>query len=142
MIKNIAVPIDETGDAQWAANQVVELYRRGPTRIHLVNVQCPLPLHVSRFINRGDIRSFHRDAGMRILAPAIKLLDEAGIPHEDHVLVGRKVESIVRFAKEYSCSEVVLESRPEGLLSVIGLGSIASQIRRAIASDMVKMRPR
>jgi nucleotide-binding universal stress UspA family protein len=139
-MKIIAVPINDARDAQWGASQAIELYRREPVQIHLVNVQSPLPRHVSRFFNRGDIQSFHRDAGMLVLAPAIKMLDEAGIPHQEHVLVGRKVECIVRFAKEYSCNQVILDSRPEGLLSVLGLGSIASQIQRAIASDTAKIR--
>jgi len=101
-------------------------------------LQSPLPRHVSRYFNRRDMQDFHRDAGMRVLAPAIKMIDDAGIPHQDHVLVGRKVDCIVRFAKEHSCSQVILDSRPESLLSVLGLGSIASQIRRAIAGDTAK----
>jgi nucleotide-binding universal stress UspA family protein len=138
-MKAIAVPIGNAQDAQRATKQAIELYRRTPVKIHLVNVQSPLPRHISRFFNRSHIQDFHRDSGMQILAPAIKMLDEAGIPHMEHVLVGRKVECIVRFAREYSCSQVILESRPEGLLSAFGLGSITSQIRRAIAGDIAKI---
>jgi hypothetical protein len=134
-MKNIAVPINDARDVQWATAQAIELYRRDTVRIHLINVQHPLSRHVSKFFNGHDIHDFHRDAGMRVLEPAIKALDEAGVPHKDHVLVGRKVDCIVRFAKEYSCSRVILDDRAEGFLSVFGLGSIASQVRQIIGSD-------
>jgi hypothetical protein len=137
----IAVPINDARDAQWASTHVIELYRRDPVQIHLVNVQYPLSRHVSQFLNSRDIRTFHRDAGMQILRPAIRALDNAGVPHTDHVLVGRRVESIVQFAKEYSCSQVILEDVSENILSIFGLGSIASQIQRAIAGNAAKTRP-
>ena len=140
-MNNVAVPIDDARDALWASAQVIELYRREPVSIHLVNVQPPLSRHVSQFLNSRDIRAFHLEAGMQVLQPAIRALDSAGVPHKDHVLVGRKVDSIVHFANEYSCSQVILDNRSEGLLSVLGLGSIASQIRRAIAGSAEKVRP-
>ena len=140
-MKIIAVPINDARDAQWASKQDIELYLREAVRIHLVNVQSPLSRHVSQFLNHRDIQAFHRDAGMQVLEPAIRALDEAGVPHTDHVLVGRKVDCVVRFAKEYSCNQVILDSESDGLLSVLGLGSIASQIRRAIAANTARVRP-
>jgi nucleotide-binding universal stress UspA family protein len=137
-MKTIAVPINDAREAGWASRQVIEMYRREPVHIHLVNVQYPLSRHISQFLNPRDIRAHHLETGMRVLEPAINALDKAGVPHTDHVLVGRKVESIVRFAKEHSCSQVVLETSSEGLLSVLGLGSLASQIQRAIAANAAK----
>jgi nucleotide-binding universal stress UspA family protein len=140
-MNTIAVPIDDAREARWASKQVIEMYRREPVHVHLVNVQHPLSRHISQFLNSRDIRAHHLEAGMRILEPAIKALDKAGVPHADHVLVGRKVESIVRFAKEHSCSQVVLETPSEGLLSAFGLGSLAGQIQRAIAANAAKAGP-
>lgn len=137
-MNTIAVPINDPREAQWASKQVIEIYRREPVHVHLVNVQHPLSRHIAQFLNSRDIRAHHLEAGMRVLEPAIKALDKAGVPHSDHVLVGRKVESIVRFAKEHSCSQVILEPRSDGLLSVFGLGSLASQIERAIAANAAK----
>jgi hypothetical protein len=137
-MNTIAVPIDDARQAQWASKQVIEIYRREPVQVHLVNVQHPLSRHISQFLNPRDIRAHHLETGMGILEPAIKALDKAGVPHVDHVLVGRKVESIVRFAKEHSCSQVILETPSDGLLSVFGLGSLAGQIQRAIAANAAK----
>ena len=66
---------------------------------------------------------------MGVLEPAIRLLDEAGVPHRAHVLVGNPAESIVQFAEQNKCEEVVLESQADGLLAIFGLGSIGSQVR-------------
>jgi nucleotide-binding universal stress UspA family protein len=128
-MQDVLVPIIMPGDARWAAERAIELYRKEPARIHLLNVQRPLPRHVSRFFGGGDLHDFHRDAGMRVLEPAIRLLGEAGVPHQDHVLVGNPAETIVHFAEEHKCSEVVLEAQSGGLLAVFGLGSIGSQVR-------------
>lgn len=127
-MQNVLVPISELGDTGWAAEQAIARYRREPARIHLLNVQRPLPRHVSRFFGGGDLHDFHRDAGMRVLELAIRLLDEAGVPHEDHVLVGNQAETIVQFAEEHKC-EVVLEAQAGGMLAIFGLGSIGSQVR-------------
>jgi hypothetical protein len=135
----IAVPINDAREAQWASRKVVEIYRREPVLVHLINVQPPLSRHISQFLSQRDIRSFHHDEGMQVLAPAIRVLDEAKVPHTDHVLVGSKVDCVVRFAKEHSC-QVILDNPADGFLSVFGLGSVASQIRRAIAGSAVKIR--
>lgn len=137
-IGEIVVPICEPADATWAANQAVALYRERPAHIHLVNVQRPLPKHVAQFFSRNDLRDFHRDAGMQVLSAAIRVLDEAGIPHQDHVLVGHQAETIVRFAHEHHCDDVVVDTPPKTLASMLGLGSVGSQVRhlmRAAATE-------
>jgi nucleotide-binding universal stress UspA family protein len=66
---------------------------------------------------------------MRVLEPAVRLLDEAGVPHHDHVMVGSPAETIVEFAERNKCAEIVLPDQSDGLLAVFGLGSIGSQVR-------------
>jgi len=128
-MQDILVPISVPGEARWAAEQAIAIYRKQPARIHLLNVQRPLPRHVSRFFGGGDLHDFHRDAGLRVMEAAIRMLDDAGVPHQDHVLVGSPAETIVHFAEQHKCSEVVLESQSGGLLSIFGLGSVGSQVR-------------
>jgi nucleotide-binding universal stress UspA family protein len=128
-MNEILVPVCDASDAKWAAEQAIALYRQSPARIHLLNVQRPLPKHVSQFFDRNDQRDFHRDTGMRALEPAMRLLDEAGVPHEDHVLVGHPAETIVRFADEHACREIVVDMPASSMLSLLGLGSLGSQVR-------------
>jgi nucleotide-binding universal stress UspA family protein len=129
-MNDIVVPICSATDATWAAREAIALYRGDPAaRVLLVNVQPPLPKHVAQFVNRNDLREFHHDTGMQVLAPAIRKLDEAGVPHEDHVLVGHPAETIVRFAEDRGCRHVVVDAPASGMLAMLGLGSVGSQVR-------------
>jgi len=125
----IVVPICNASDAAWAAAQAIALYRAAPAHVDLLTVQRPLPKHVAQFFSKTDLRDFHRDSGMRVLEPAIRMLDEAGVPHEDHVLVGHPAETIVRFASDHHCAQIVVDEPAKGMLSMLRLGSIGSQVR-------------
>jgi nucleotide-binding universal stress UspA family protein len=124
----VLLPVCEPSDAGWAASQAIALYGAQPVRLHVINVQRPLPQHVAQFFKGSELRDFHREAGMRVLEPVIRLLNQAGIPHEDHVLVGHQAETIVEFAKAHGCAQVLVEPRPQTVLSKFGLGSISSQV--------------
>lgn len=128
-MNEIVVPICTTSDARWAATQAIAMYGNEPAQIHLLNVQRPLPKHVAQFFSRSDLREFHHDAGMRVLEPAIRMLDEAGVPHVDHVLVGHPAETIVQFAEERDCRHIIVDMPADSMRSMFGLGSIGSQVR-------------
>jgi len=128
-MNEIVVPICDSSEAPWAANRAIVIYRGGNARIHLLNVQRPLPRHVAQFFSRSDLRAFHHEAGMRILEAAARLLDEAGVPHEDHVMVGHQAETIVQFAEDHHSNHVIVDAAPRALFSIFGLGSIGSQVQ-------------
>jgi len=135
-MKDIIVPIDYSSDIPRVAAQAIARYRRDAARIQLLNVQRPLPQHVARFFGSADLRDYHRETGMRALQGAIELLDAAGVPHRDHVLVGKPAEEIVRFAEEHPGAELLLDDEPESVFSVFGLGSIGSQVRRLMTAHL------
>jgi nucleotide-binding universal stress UspA family protein len=128
-MNEILVPVCESAEARRGAERAIALHREAPVLVHLLNVQRPLPKHVSQFFNRNDLRDFHRDAGLRVLEPAIRRLETAGVPHEDHVLVGHPAETIVRFAEEHGCRQIVVDTPATSVLSLLGLGSVASQVQ-------------
>jgi nucleotide-binding universal stress UspA family protein len=133
-MQSVVVPIEEGGSADWIADHVIELYRRQPLRIYLLNVRQALPQYVARFIAKSELEAFHQENGMRALKPAADRLDASGVPHWDLVLVGQKAESIVRFAHDHHCSQIILPKPAAGALSYFGLGSIGSQIRHLIGT--------
>ena len=132
-MKCVVVPIEEGREGDWAVEHVIGLHRQEALRIFLLNVQPPMPRYVARFIAKRELQDFHRENGMRALARAIARLDEAGIPHEDRVLVGRKAEAIVDFARKVRCAQIVLPRRA-GLLPSLGLGSIGAQLRHLLGA--------
>ena len=133
---NLLVPIEEGRDSSGAVSQAIAFYRQAtrPVQIHLLNVRTPLPSYVSRFIAAADREAFHRENGLNAMRPAIAQLDAAGISHLDHVQVGNKAETILRFARENDCSHIVV-GKPAGLLEGMGLGSIGAQLRRLVRPD-------
>ena len=131
---SVLVSIEDGRDPTQAIRRVIDLYRQDQVRVYLLNVQPPFHRHVSRFINRGELRKFQEERGMRALEPLVKQLDAAGVPHRDHVWVGNKAEMIVRFAQEYHCRQIIMAKESGGLFSWLGLGSTLGQIRKLIGA--------
>lgn len=132
---DILVPIIDPHDVEWAANQAIALNRQGPVLVHLLAVRHSLPLHITHFFGPGDLQSFHQEAGLHALAPAIRLLHQAGVRCEPHVVVGRLAQSIVKIAKQLGEVQIILPSYREGLRSSLGMGSIGSQVRQLMQAQ-------
>ncbi len=97
-------------------------------QIFLLNVQAPLSSDITRFIEGKVVEDFHIEAGDAALATAKAKLSAAGLAYSAHILVGEAAPSIVDFAKDKSCSKIIMGAR--GLGSVIGLlmGSVATKV--------------
>jgi nucleotide-binding universal stress UspA family protein len=132
---SILVSIEEGRDPGPAIKHVIELYRQEQARVYLLNVQPPFSRHVSRFVNKAELRKFQQERGMQALAPLMQQLDAAGVPHRDHVMVGSKAETIVNFAKEYHCRQIIVAKESPGLLSWFRVGSSPGHIRKLIGSS-------
>jgi nucleotide-binding universal stress UspA family protein len=91
-----------------------------------------LPSYVARFIPAAQRRAFHQENGMRAMREAIARLDEAGVAHREEVRVGNKAETIMEFAREMFCAEIVLGASDNGLLAGLGLGSIGGQLHHLL----------
>jgi nucleotide-binding universal stress UspA family protein len=133
-MRTVIVPVNDASEAESAARRAIDLYRREAAEIHVLNVQRPLPLHIAQFFGRDELASVHREAGMRVLERAVDLLEEARVPHQAHVLVGKPAETIVRFAEGRPGAEIALDTASPGLFARLGVGSIASQVRHLMAS--------
>ncbi len=136
-MKEILVPVGSAAEAPRAAARAILHFAACPCEVHLVTVQRPLPRHVARFFSQGDLRAWHDESGMAVLAPAIRALDAAGIVHHDHVIVGHAAEAIVGFAACHDCAEIVLESPASGVRSLLHAGSLESQVRHLIRAGVV-----
>lgn len=131
----VLLPIQEGEDSSSAVSQVIELARQEPISVYLLNVRTPLPLYVSRFIPASERQAFHHENGMRAMQSAIARLDQAGIAHREEVRVGNKAETIMEFAREKRCAEIVVDGHGGGLLAGLGLGSICAQLRHLLQPD-------
>lgn len=127
----LMVPVDGSENSNNAVRFLIgkfSLYRE-PPEIHLLNVQYPIASgNVKHFIRHEEIERYYHDEGIAALQPARNLLDQAGVPYAFHVGVGEPAETIIRYAKEQGCQQIVMS--PRGLGSVLGMlmGSVATKV--------------
>ena len=97
-------------------------------QVHLVNVQHPLHGSVSSFVDAAQIKQYHHDEGMKVLAAAREKLDVAGTAYQSHLFVGEPAEVVARYAKEQGCDEIVIGTRGLSGISSLLVGSVAIKI--------------
>jgi len=96
--------------------------------LFLVNVQAPLSTDITRFIDDKVVADFHREAGDAALAQARQKLDAAGLAYSSHIMMGGAAQTIVDFARDKNCRQIVMGAH--GFGSVIGmlLGSVTTKV--------------
>lgn len=126
----ILVPVDGSEAAERALSQVIGsigIYA-GIPEIHLLNVQPPIfSGNVHRFIAQDQINEYHREEGEKALQKSKLLLAAAKLAHHDHILVGSVADTIVRFAAEIHCDQIVVGKKGAGLAQLF-LGSVAMKV--------------
>lgn len=112
--------IDYLGKRASTSAQAIE--------VHVVNVQPALHGGVTSFVKADQLKQYHQDEGMKVLAPARERLEAAGVPCHIHLFVGEAAEVIARFASQEGCDEIVVGTRGLSGISGMLLGSIATKI--------------
>jgi nucleotide-binding universal stress UspA family protein len=117
----VLVPCDGSENALLGVRLAIAEYRERTTlQIHLLNVQPPLPAHVSRHISREVLADFQRERAHEALASARRLLDAAGVPYAVHTEVGSKAACIAEAASRLHCDRIVMgTARKSSLLRAV-----------------------
>ena len=109
-MKKVLLPVDGSDCALRATQYVInnlQHFAAGP-ELHLLNVQPSLPSDVGRFINADDLKHYHQDEAKKELQSVRSTLDTAGVKYQVHIVVGDPAQSIVRFADEQGCDQIVM----------------------------------
>ena len=105
-----------------------EVYR-DPISVHLLNVQAQvLSGAVKMFISQQQLNDYYREEGVKALASARVLLDQAGIDYQHHIGVGEIAATIVSYARDKRCQQIVIGSRGGGGFTGALLGSTAIRV--------------
>lgn len=138
----VLIPIDGSSESLAALDCLLE--RAGwyapPLEIHLINVQRRLPQDIGRFVDSEALHQFHRDQGMASLQTARDRLAAAGIAAECHVVAGEPAETIVRFAEQIGCDQIVIGARGLGSLPGLLLGSVTTRVLHLAKLPVLVMR--
>lgn len=126
-MQRLLIPIDGSEPSMRAVQHVIEKAKRlpGAYEIHLVNVQPPVP---GSFVSRDQVASYHHDESEKALAGGRKLLDDAGIPYQAHLLAGPLAETIVSLCDQLGCDEVVMGSHGRTALADLLIGSTVTRV--------------
>ena len=100
--------------------------------IHLLNVQPPFSALICEHSSKIARTDFHQEQADAALAPARRVLDDAGVPYTAHSKVGDTVDCIVDMAAELHCDGIVMGMRGVGLvIGPVSLGSVSSRVVHA-----------
>ena len=124
----VLIPVDGSDNAIRAVNFVIRiapLYKE-PLEIHLLNVQHPFPGTILGVHHQAQ--QFHHDEGLKALASARKLLDDAGVKYAYHIGVGDEAETIAKYAKEEHSDQILMGTRGMGSVSNLFMGSVATKV--------------
>jgi len=126
--RRLLLAADGSAAAEHAARRVVALrqqLRDRDIQVDVVNVQRPLPGDVSSFVGGKTVEEYHRERSDKALAGVRGLFESAGVPFQEHHLVGNPGPTIARLAHDIGCHMIVMGTH--GLESRTGavLGSVA-----------------
>lgn len=126
-LKKILVPMDGSPPALRALRHVARNRSPGmPIEVLVLNVQpAVLP---SRFVTRAMIAEHQAVSGEEALKKARQLLTSLKLPGECYLRSGDVAMTIVDFARESGCDEIVLGARGLGKLAGALLGSVTSKV--------------
>ena len=128
---NFLLPVDGSENSLRAVKQVIamkELYR-DPISVNLLNVQVQvISGAVLMFISQQQLNDYYREEGMKALATSRALLDQSGIDYQHHIGVGEIAATIVSYATDKRCQQIVMGSRGGGGFSGVLLGSTAIRV--------------
>lgn len=98
--------------------------------VHLLYVHLPVP-KVGLFgagPSKATLEKYYREEGEAALSKARKLLDKAGVPHKDAILVGPTAETICEQADAKGCDLIFMGTRGLTAAANMILGSVATKV--------------
>jgi nucleotide-binding universal stress UspA family protein len=100
--------------------------------IHVVTVHLPVPRvgGMHRVVSEAQIDDYYADECARALAPARRILDDAGVRYVVHAELGQPADVIVAKARQLGVDLVCMGTRGHGAVGLIVLGSVALDVAR------------
>lgn len=120
----VLLPVDASEGskraAEWLSANLPE------AELHVLNVQPRVASGgVKMFISQDQLNDYYREEANAALRPVRELLDSRNIKHQHHIGVGDEAETIVHYAKELNCDQIVMAKSDAGWLK---LGSVTSKV--------------
>ena len=128
----ILLAVDGSKNSLDAVRSLVEhagWYKDAPTVV-LTFVHLPVP-RIGAFgagPSKTAVEKYYREEGAEAIAKAQKLLDKAGIPHTDSILVGDIADTICKHAEARGCDMIFVGTRGLSATANLLVGSVATKV--------------
>lgn len=133
-MRTILLPVDGTMRSDAAVQCVIRQTRLGQIgAVHLVTVQPRLGSYIGRFLKSAEINDYQCEQGMKALARAKRMLDEAGVAYWPHIYSGDMVDVITRAAKELAVDEIIMSANNLGIIGSLDLHSVVGRLLRRVS---------
>ncbi|MDH5534977.1 MAG: universal stress protein [Betaproteobacteria bacterium] len=124
----VLLPVDGSENSDRAVKALIRqlpLFREVP-EVHLMNVQHPFPGTVHRVQHLAE--QAHREEGLRALASARKLLEDAGVRYTQYIGVGDVAGLIARYVKDNNIKQIAMGTRGRSAIVGLLLGSTTQKV--------------
>lgn len=129
-MRKLLLPADGSPSSLRAAGHAARLLRGDAGgKVLLVNVQPPIMAwEISPHVTAEMVHRIHEKAGREALRIARAVLESAGVPCEEHLLVGEPAEIIAKLAAQEKADGIVMGTRGLGPVKGLVLGSVANKV--------------
>lgn len=127
--EKILIPVDGSDNALRAVDYAAKMAGESSSlTLELLHVLRPMPLRAHAALAQNEINLVYADEAKRVLLPAQRLLDLAGLTHCAHYRVGHPANEIAAQVNEKNCDSVIMGTRGLGFLGRAVTGSVAARV--------------
>ena len=131
-MNTILVAIDGSDNAMRALEEALKVFATDALHIHLLTVAEVIQMNEVLFKDTStgmhQIEGEHKAACQKLLEPATRKLEQAGISHDAHIEIGQPAQTIAETASKYHCGMIVVGTRGNGAIRSIVVGSVANKV--------------
>jgi nucleotide-binding universal stress UspA family protein len=126
----LLVPTDGSPASLRAVKHAVSIVPSGCNpEVHLLNVQEPIDAwEVRHFLSEDEIAAMQRKRSEEALLEASGVLEQAGVTYRVHAGFGSVPETIVEYAKDLGCQQIIMATQGMGALKGLLLGSVVTKV--------------
>ena len=128
----IMIAVDGSELALDAVRHGIALVRRGGLQATLVLGHVQEEASLIELATRGAdmVAAASVEAGQDLLAPAVALVDAAGVPYETEIGLGSVAATLVDMVERCGCDALIVGARGMGGLRGAWLGSVSQDLVR------------
>jgi nucleotide-binding universal stress UspA family protein len=129
-MKKLLVAYDGSDNAMRAVRYAAEAAQENRSlQLELLHVLDPVTFKVpAASLSPDDLTRLYPDKADRVLQPARRILDDAGIAYRVRCRVGAVAPEIAAQVRESGCAGVIMGTRGLSPIATIMIGSVANRV--------------